>query len=79
MSFYIGGELDITRINRDSFANAASEIGLSKNMVLKSFDDMAGKVEAALGKAAEKMAGEGFDNAVKLKDEILICGGYRNL
>jgi serine/threonine-protein kinase HipA len=76
MSFYIGGELDITKINRNNFEQAASEIGLSRNLVLKNFDDIANKLEKAMADAAESLAEKGFENALSLKDEILKSGGY---
>ena len=76
MSFYIGGELDITKINRNNFEQAASEIGLSRNLVLKNFDDIASKLEKAMTDEAENLAEKGFENALSLKDEILKSGGY---
>ncbi len=76
MSFYIGGELDITKINRNNFEQAASEIGLSRTLVLKNFDDVANKLERAMTDAAESLAEKGFENALSLKDEILKSGGY---
>ena len=71
MSFYIGGELDIDRITRDSFGEAASEIGISKNLVFKHFDDMANKIEKSLGDAADDLASKGFENAISKRDAIL--------
>ena len=76
MSFYIGDELNISKINRSKFEMAASEIGLSKNLVLNNFDDVANKLEKAMVDAAEKLAEKGFENAIALKDEILKSGGY---
>lgn len=76
MSFYIGDELNISKINRSKFEMAASEIGLSSNLVLNNFDDVANKLEKAMADAAEKLAEKGFENAISLKDEILKSGGY---
>lgn len=76
MSFYIGDELNISKINRSKFEMAASEIGLSSNLVLNNFDDVANKLETAMEDAAEKLAEKGFENAISLKDEILKSGGY---
>ena len=76
MSFYIGDELNISKINRSKFEMAASEIGLSRNLVLNNFDDVANKLEKAMADAAEKLAEKGFENAISLKDEILKSGGY---
>lgn len=79
MSFYIGGELDITKINRNNFAISASEIGLSQKMVLDNFDYVANKLEGAMTEAAEELANKGFDNSISLKNEILKNGGYASL
>lgn len=79
MSFYIGGELDISKINRNNFAISASEIGLSQKMVLDNFDYVANKLEGAMTEAAEELANKGFDNSISLKNEILKNGGYASL
>ena len=76
MSFYIGDEVNIARINRGQFEMAASEIGLSSNLVLRNFDDVANKLEKAMADAAEDLAEKGFENAIELKDVILKSGGY---
>ena len=76
MSFYIGDEANIARINRGQFEMAASEIGLSSNLVLRNFDDVANKLEKAMADAAEDLAEKGFENAIALKDVILKSGGY---
>ncbi len=76
MSFYIGDELNISKINRSKFEMAASEIGLSSNLVLNTFDDVANKLEKAIADVVEKLAEKGFENAISLKNEILKSGGY---
>ncbi|SET12397.1 serine/threonine-protein kinase HipA [Pseudobutyrivibrio sp. C4] len=76
MSFYIGDELNISKINRSKFEMVASEIGLSRNLVLNNFDDVANKLEKAMSDASEDLAEKGFENAIALKDEILKSGGY---
>ena len=54
----------------------ASEIGLSSNLVLNNFDDVANKLEKAMSDASEDLAEKGFENAIALKAEILKSGGY---
>ena len=76
MSFYIGNGLSITEIDRSKFEMAASEIGLSKNLVLSNYDDVTNKLEKAMSDASEDLAEKGFENAIALKDEILKSGGY---
>ena len=63
MSFFIGGELDIEKINRNSFGKAASEIGISKNLVLRIFDEMANEIEKFIQAAGEELCNAGFMNA----------------
>jgi len=76
MSFYIGNGLSITEIDRSKFEMVASEIGLSRNLVLNNFDDVANKLEKAMSDASEDLAEKGFENAIALKAEILKSGGY---
>ena len=76
MSFFIGNGLSITEIDRSKFEMAASEIGLSKTLVLTNYDDVANKLEKAMSDASEDLAEKGFENAISLKNEILKSGGY---
>ena len=79
MSFFIGGELDIEKIDRRNFEKAADEIGMSGRMVLNTFDDVAERYENALTAAADELGNLGFEQAIALKNEIVQSGGYRNL
>lgn len=76
MSFFIGNGLSITEIDRSKFEMAASEIGLSKTLVLTNYDDVTNKLEKAMSDASEDLAEKGFENAISLKNEILKSGGY---
>ncbi|MBO5622146.1 MAG: HipA domain-containing protein [Butyrivibrio sp.] len=75
MSFYIGGELDIERITRESFSLAADEIGMTTRVVLNIFDDVADRLESAMDQAANELANQGFESADSLKKEILMTRG----
>ena len=79
MSFFIGDELDIRRMNRNTFANASGEIGMTMNQTLKIFDEVATEFESALSKAAETLMSEGFQGVAGLKERILETGGVLNL
>lgn len=79
MSFFIGGELDIEKIDRTNFVKAADEIGMSSRMVLNTFDELTGKYENALTAAADELGNLGFEHAETLKRDILRSGGYRNV
>ena len=79
MSFFIGDELDIRRMNRNTFANASGEIGMTMNQTLKIFDEVAAGFEPAIEKAAESLMTEGFQGVTGLKERILETGGHRNI
>ena len=79
MSFYIGDELSINKVNRKSFKTAASEAGLSEHMAMKIFDETADGFESALKKAAGLLRGTGVKGLKDMKSKILEFGGYRNL
>ena len=79
MSFFIGGELDIEKMNRTSFSKAADEIGMTGRMVLNIFDDMAEDFENALTSAADELENLGFERVTVLKKKILKSGGYKNI
>ena len=79
MSFFIGGELDIEKIDRLNFSKAADEIGMTSRMVLNIFDDVAHALENAMEAASDQLANLGFEEAGTLKAKILQTGGYRNL
>ncbi|MBR3042080.1 MAG: type II toxin-antitoxin system HipA family toxin [Eubacterium sp.] len=79
MSFYIGDELSINKVNRKSFETAASEAGLSEHMAMKIFDETADGFESALKKAAGLLRGTGVKGLKDMKSKILEFGGYRNL
>ncbi len=79
MSFYIGGELDIEKIDRTSFIKASDDIGISDRMVLNIFDEVAEGFENALTVATDELKNMGFEQAIALKHDILQSGGYRNL
>ena len=79
MSFYIGNEIDIDRINRSTFATASKEAGISERIALKIFDEVADGFEKALNDATETIAESGFESIGKLKNKIKKYSGYRNL
>ena len=79
MSFYIGDEISINKVNRSSFEEASSEAGLSKNMAMKIFDETADGFENALNKAAGFLRGTGVKGVKDMKNRILESGGYKKL
>lgn len=75
MAFFIGGELLLDDLTRDSFRLAAREIGLGERMALRRFDEMCERFPAALHDAAEELTAAGFSKAAALEQRILETGG----
>ena len=70
MSFYVGGELDITKINRDTFIQAADEVGLGRKLAMKNFDLLSDKMEACIDAAAYELNQMGFQDALAVRDAM---------
>lgn len=70
MSFYIGGELDIRRINRETFVCAANEIGLGERLAMKQFDYLSQHLEECMDNAADELFDKGFKEVMLLKEAI---------
>lgn len=79
MSICIGDKTSLDEINRNSFAEAAREIGLGVNMAMKHFDSMAEKFESSLWKAVEAVSNEGFGMAEEIGQRIMGKCGYVSL
>ncbi len=73
MSFFIGGELNINKINRKSFEAAAEDMKIGQKMVMNVFDSMADRFENALKEAADMLAGDGYKDAKEISEKILLC------
>ena len=79
MSFFIGGEIDIDKINRENFIIAAKDIGFTEKNAMNIFDTLADSFENALNNAANELIDSGFKSAGELKEKILLTGGYLNI
>ena len=79
MSFYIGDEINIEKIQRKHFMDAAAEVGLGKKIAMKHFDSLAGNFERALKQAVTEVKDKGFPRAEAFGERILAGCGYRNL
>ena len=79
MSFFIGDEINIERINRSCFIDAAREAGLGSRMAMKRFDQLADAFESALNEATLEISEQGFPRAADFSKRILARCGYRNL
>ncbi len=71
MALSIGGEYNISVINRESFEAEADKVGLGRGIALKHFDKMRNKFENALTTSAVQLAETGFVDANNLAEKIL--------
>lgn len=71
MSFAIGGEYNIEKIDRSTFKAAAKEVGLGEKLALSRFDDLSGRFEKALDEASQRLSDTGFADVHSLKNRIL--------
>ena len=71
MSFYVGDEIDIERISRNSFVNASSEIGIGSRMVENIYDGIANIFEKSIKEASEILESKGFRESKELCKKIL--------
>ena len=75
MAFYIGGDLLIDHITRESFRKAALEIGISKRIAEERFDWMRDRFISGLTQSAEILSDSGYPIAAAIRDKILRTGG----
>ena len=76
ISFYIGGQINIRKIDRSSFLLAAEEVNMNSKMAEILFDDIANSFEYALNDATEQLVNEGFSAVKEMRERILKSGGY---
>ena len=70
MSFYIGGTLDITKINRDTFIRAANEVGIGEKLAMRNFDHLLDQIEICMDDAAEELFQMGYKDVFSVRDSI---------
>ena len=75
MAFFIGGDLLIDQITRNSFQNAAKETGISVRMAMERFDHMRSSFTHALKESAEQLCDAGYPRASGIRKKILQTGG----
>jgi len=71
MSFYIGDEIDIENITRNSFINASNEIGIGSGMIENIYDGIANKFEKSIRDATDILESKGFKESKALCNKIL--------
>lgn len=79
MAMSIDGVYDIGKITRNSFLKEAEYLGLGVTIAMKHFDRITDQFCDKLEKMAEKLSGEGFEQAESIYKNILSRGGMRRL
>ena len=75
MAFYIGEEMLIDKITRDSFRSAAKEAGISERIAMQRFDDMKERFVPSLKESNEQLCDTGYPRSASLMEKILKTGG----
>ena len=75
MAFYVGGEIQLDKITRNSFQCAAKGIGISERIAMERFDSLKERFIPALKDASEQLCDTGYPRASALGQKILISGG----
>ncbi|MCD8326464.1 MAG: type II toxin-antitoxin system HipA family toxin [Lachnospiraceae bacterium] len=75
MAFGIGGERNLYSLSRTSFERAARDVGLGVRMAMRRFDTMVSGFEEALSLACGTLEAQGFEEAGRIREEIMNRGG----
>ncbi len=70
MSYYLGDEIDIDKVNRKHILAAAADAGLSERMAMKIFDEIADSIDGAVSEAAEDLLSKGLSGAEEMAHRI---------
>ena len=79
MAFGIGGKLSLDELSRDSFRQAADDIGIGEKMAMRRFDQMAGRFRVALQESAAELSAAGYTKAPEIENRILKTGGIKSV
>ena len=71
MSFFIGGESDISKMSRETFRKAAKEVGLGEKFAMKRFDYIKQNIADCLEEAAVELMDAGFEKVMPMKEKIM--------
>lgn len=75
MAIAIAGETVWGKIRRETFVDAAREVGINKKIFMERYDDLDSRFERALRDAADEMTAEGFSEAGDIAARILTKTG----
>lgn len=79
MSIYLGNEKYIDKMNRNTFIDALEDVGFSKKIAMKIFDDIADKFEECISEAEKFLEDSLIIGVKELKEKILQNGGYAQI
>ena len=74
-----GDTISLDDLTRDSFRQAALEIGLGEKMAMKRFDDMSKRFRSALHESSQPLTGQGYRHAAELEARILQSAGIYSI
>lgn len=70
MSFYIGGELKRSNMDRETFQEAAREVQLGEKIAMQRYDYIADNIQYCLEEAAKELYDSGFQDVFEVKNQI---------
>ena len=71
MSIMINGEIDCTKLTRESFSLAAKSTHIGQKIAMEHYDYLKNNLENALKEAATELKAEGYENAIELSKRII--------
>ncbi|MDY3249817.1 MAG: hypothetical protein SOX32_05650 [Candidatus Choladocola sp.] len=78
MALGIDGIYNIQEIDRTSFENEASSVGLGPKMAMKRFDHLVDNFADALNQAKEELLRQGFYQTEEISEMIMKKGGINH-
>lgn len=70
MALSVGGQKEWSKINKQSFLDAAADMGIGKTMVRREYTRLKKKFPSALKKAADELKAQGFSDSGMIKESI---------
>ena len=71
MSFFIGGEVSLNKINTICFERATVEAGIGKKLAIARYDKLRSEFKTALISAKDQLISEGFSGSERLCKRIM--------
>ena len=78
MAFHIHGKSSLDELTEKDFRLATGETGISGKTAMARMNQMIVRFKSALEQSARELISQGFPQAEKIKDKILMTGGIRN-